>query len=111
MSCPCPKRGAAPVSPTDAATRSTTSPLPPDSRCSVASQSSDHDHRGLDFPGVLDALGYRPDEYVSVNHQRPGGAFQAVLVPVEEAADQPARWPGENVWWSVNPVRSDVAPG
>src|SRR4051794_8949827 len=104
-----PEGGTAPVPSTDAATLTKTSP-PPGS-CSVASGSRSHGDHRLDFRGVLDALGYRPGEYVSVNHQPPGGEFRAVLVPVEEAVDQPARWPGENVWWSVNPVRGDVVPG
>ncbi|QAU06491.1 DNA primase/helicase [Mycobacterium phage KiSi] len=59
---------------------------------------------------LLELLGYVDGEYVSLNHQRPGGQFSSTVVEYVEGSDELQRRAldlaaDSNVWFGVNPTR------
>lgn len=63
----------------------------------------------MDFQGLLDALGYTADEFVSVCWQVPGGQFRSAVVQASDAVKKAeAIGAGSNIWFGVNPTAGPV---
>jgi AAA domain len=94
-----------------APTPTTTPTAPPEGSPQYTRQQRDFDSQHLDFAGLLETLALTAGEYLSINHQPAGGAFQSQIVPFGE--DVPARAQaladGNNLWFGINPVRGGIA--
>lgn len=59
----------------------------------------------LGLSDLLDLLGYTPDEFVAICHQRPGEAFTSDVVAAPDAGSTVERYrDGADVWFGVNPT-------
>lgn len=72
----------------------------------AATQTADTEYTGrADIADILESLSYRPDEFVSVCHQRRGGDFCTAVVTPDAAPGYVAGLgSGADIWFGVNPT-------
>lgn len=59
----------------------------------------------LDLSGLLGALGYEPDEFVSVSHKTASGAYSSAVCKLPDAVAHAAALPDDvDVYFGVNPI-------
>lgn len=87
---------------------------PGDSQTASAASPTDSDESNapLRLVDVLNLLGYRGDEFISVCHQAPGGEFKGAVMP-PDLAQSYVDTLGDtiNVWWSINPTSAAAGKG